>query len=54
MEEKRKRVQMAFDTTLDIRAEIRILAAKRNITVGTWIKRAIHERIVKEQRENDE
>lgn len=52
MEDKRKRVQVAFDTTLDMRAEIKICAAKRNISVSSWISRAIYERIQKENRDD--
>lgn len=50
MEDNRKRVQVAFDTTLDMRAEIKIWAARRNISVSSWINRAINERIMKEKR----
>lgn len=53
MEDKKNRIQMAFDTTLDIRAEIKICAAKRNISISAWINRAIYERIAKEKRDEN-
>lgn len=54
MENKQKRIQVAFDTTLDLRAEIKIWAARRNISVSSWINRAIYERIQKENKNDKE
>lgn len=43
-----KRKQMAFDVRPEIHQQIKILAARRNITINMWMARAIHDRIAKE------
>ncbi len=48
MTDKKKRKQMAFDVSLEIHTQIKILAAARNISINLWMARAIQDRIVKE------
>ena len=40
-----KRKQLAFDITQEMHTEIKILAARRNITINQWMQRAVAERI---------
>ena len=47
---KNKRVQIAFDATEQIRTEIKIVAAQRNITVNKWIMRAIIRALAEERK----
>jgi len=49
MEKKRK--QIAFDINPEIHQIIKILAAKRGISINLWLHRAIQERIKKENGE---
>jgi predicted HicB family RNase H-like nuclease len=52
--EKKTRYQMAFDVSPEIHQQIKILAARRNISMNLWMARAIHERILKETKyDND-
>lgn len=48
MENKSKRKQMAFNIDIKLHQQIRIQAAKRNITMNLWIIRAIEEYLKKE------
>jgi predicted HicB family RNase H-like nuclease len=48
MEEKKKRKQMAFDISPEIHQTVKILAARRNISINLWMARAIQERIDRE------
>lgn len=50
METKKKRYQIAFDVSKDLHTEVKILAAKRNISMNLWIARAIQERILKDKK----
>jgi predicted HicB family RNase H-like nuclease len=43
-----KRAQIAFDVDAELRADIKIRAAKRNISMNLWIMRAIYQAIRKE------
>lgn len=49
--EERKIKRVVLDVTIDLHAEIKILAARRNISMNNWLHRAIYERIAKEKRE---
>ena len=51
MTDKKKRKQMAFDVSPEIHQQIKILAATRNISINLWMIRAIHDRIVKETKD---
>ena len=44
----KKRTQIAFDVSIEVRTQIKILAAKRNISMNLWLMRAIADRIKKE------
>lgn len=50
MTEIKKRKQMAFDILPEVHHQIKILAATRNISINTWMARAIRDRIAKEMR----
>ena len=41
MEEKNKRILFAFDIEEDLKKEIKVRAALRNITMSQWMRRAI-------------
>jgi len=43
-----KRVQIAFDVDSELRAQIKIVAAKRNISMNLWLIRAIVTALSKE------
>lgn len=47
---KKKRYQMAFDVSREIHHQIKILSAHRNISMNLWMTRAIYERILRENR----
>jgi len=47
-EEVKKRYQMAFDVSQEMHQQIKILAARRNISMNLWMARAINDRILKE------
>jgi hypothetical protein len=47
-EENSRRAQLAFDVNEELHTEIKILAARRNISMNMWLNRAIQERIKKE------
>jgi hypothetical protein len=49
-----KRCMLGFEIDIDLRQEIKVLAARRNITVKEWIHRAITDRIQKESKYNKE
>ena len=51
--ENKKRTQIAFDVNPEIRTQIKILAAIRNISMNCWLMRAIQDRIVKETKYNE-
>jgi predicted HicB family RNase H-like nuclease len=52
--EKKKRTQMCFDVNPEVHKQIKVLAARRNISINLWMARAIHERIQKETKyDND-
>ena len=53
MEDKKKRKQMAFDVSLEMHTQIKILAAIRNISINLWMARAIQDRIAKETKNDD-
>lgn len=53
MMEIKKRKQMAFDVSLEIHTQIKILAAARNISINLWMARAIQDRIAKETKNDD-
>ncbi len=53
MTETKKRYQMAFDVNKEIHTQIKILAAIRNISVNSWMARAINDRIAKETKYDD-
>lgn len=38
---KKQRKQMAFDVHPDLHREIKIIAAKRNISISLWINRVL-------------
>ena len=44
----RKRIQIAFDVPLELRQEIKVRAARRNISMNLWIMRAIYRALEKE------
>ena len=46
--DKDKRIQIAFNTSLEIHTQVKILAAIRNISISNWMTRAIKDRIAKE------
>jgi len=46
------RVQMRFDGTLDLRAEIKVAAARRNMSMSQWITRVLVEQLKKEKQYN--
>ena len=54
MEDKKKRKQMAFDVSLELHQQVKILAARRNISINLWMARAIQERIAKETKYDKE
>lgn len=54
MENKKKRRQMAFDVSQEMHQQVKILAARRNISMSLWMARAIHDRIVKETKYDKE
>lgn len=54
MEHKNKRKQMAFDINPDIHQQIKVLAARRNISINLWMARAISDRIQKENKYDKE
>jgi predicted transcriptional regulator len=49
MEEDKKRILMSFDIEPELRTEVKVLAARRNISMALWITRAIREKIQKEK-----
>ena len=49
MEEKKKRCQVAFDIDINFRQELKIIAARRNISMNLLIQRALQEYIKKEK-----
>jgi hypothetical protein len=51
MEKKQVRIQLGIDIDLEMRQQIKMLAAARNIPMCTWIKRALLEKIHKDTRE---
>jgi predicted HicB family RNase H-like nuclease len=46
--EKKRRKQMAFDISPEVHQTVKILAARRNISINLWMARAIQERIDRE------
>jgi len=54
MEIKKKRKQMAFDVSPELHQQVKILAARRNISINLWMARAIQERIAKETKYDKE
>lgn len=50
MDEKKKRTQIAFDVQPEFRQEIKVLAARRNISLNLWLMRAINDYIKKERK----
>lgn len=48
MDENKKRKQIIFDINEDIHKQVKIFAAKRNITMARWMQKAINERLQKE------
>ncbi len=45
-----KRIRITFDTDINLRAEIKSRAARRNISLKTWIERAILEQVKREDK----
>lgn len=54
MENKKKRKQLAFDISPEIHQQVKILAARRNISMNLWMNRAVIERIAKETKYDKE
>jgi len=54
MDTKKKRKQMAFDVSPELHQQVKILAARRNISINLWMARAIQERIAKETKYDKE
>ena len=50
MTEEKKRYQMAFDVSKEMHTQVKVSAAKRNISVSCWMARAINDRLAKENR----
>jgi predicted HicB family RNase H-like nuclease len=48
MEDKNKRCQVSFDLAPEMRQAIKIVAAKRNISMNLWVVRAIYRALQKE------
>ena len=49
MEEKsNKRKMMAFDISCELHRQIKILAARRGISMALWMQRAIYDRMKRE------
>jgi predicted HicB family RNase H-like nuclease len=49
MEEKsNKRKMMAFDISYELHRQIKILAARRGISMALWMQRAIYDRLKRE------
>ena len=48
MIENKKRTQITFDINPEIKQQVKILAALRNISINLWVARAINDRITKE------
>lgn len=46
----KKRTQIAFDVQEDLRSRIKVVAARRNISMNLWLIRAIYEALRKEDR----
>jgi len=45
---KNKRTQIAFEIHPELRKQIKILAAQRNVSMNLWMAQAIYDRIKKE------
>ena len=54
MENNKKRKQLAFDISPEIHQQVKILAARRNISMNLWMMRAVMERIAKETKYDKE
>lgn len=52
MEERKKYKRLSMNLADEIHQDIKIRAAKRNITITEWIMRAITEAMVKEDHYN--
>ncbi len=50
MIEKKKRKQMAFDINPEIHRQVKILAAKRNISINLFVQRALIREITRQQK----
>ena len=51
---KLKRTQLSFDVPKEIRTDIKIRAAKRNVSMSTWIMRAIMRQVREEDLKKDD
>ncbi len=49
----KKRTQIAFDIDPEIKTQIKVSAARRNISINLWMMRAIMSRLKKEQLEEE-
>jgi predicted HicB family RNase H-like nuclease len=47
---KKQRKQMIFDINPELHMQIKIMAARRNVSLSLWVTRAIHEQLKKETR----
>jgi hypothetical protein len=48
METKKKRLQITFDATVEVRQALKIMAARRNISVSLLINRVLAKEIARE------
>ena len=48
-EEKNNLGRFIFSIPLDLRTEVKVISARRNISMGLWVTRAIYEALKKEK-----
>lgn len=48
MENEKKRCQVSFDIQPEMRRDIKIVAAKRNISMNLWVVRVLYRALQKE------
>jgi hypothetical protein len=54
MTQQKRRKRIIFDVTLDEHTEIKTRAARRNMTIGLYIKRALNKCIMEERKYEEE
>jgi predicted HicB family RNase H-like nuclease len=47
---KKQRKQMIFDINPELHMQVKIMAARRNVSLSLWVTRAIYEQLKKETR----